>query len=83
VVLPDGTAYWVGDDFAVLPAGRTYQLWALASGKVVSLGVLGPDPHDVPFRVEPTMTLLMVTAEPAGGAPVPTTPVLAQGAVSV
>jgi anti-sigma-K factor RskA len=83
VVLPDGSAYWVDDDFAPLPAHHTYQLWALSSGKVVSLGVLGPDPHDVPFRVEPTMTLLMVTAEPAGGTPVPTTPVVAQGAVSV
>jgi anti-sigma-K factor RskA len=83
VVLPDGTAYWVDDDFAALPAGHTYQLWALTSGKVVSLGVLGPDPHNVPFRVEPAMTLLMVTAEPAGGTPVPTTPVVAQGAVSV
>ncbi len=83
VVLPDGTAYWVDDDFAALPAGHTYQLWALASGKVVSLGVLGQSPHDVPFRVEPTMTLLMVTAEPSGGTPVPTTPVLAQGSVSV
>jgi anti-sigma-K factor RskA len=62
--------------------GNTYQLWALASGKVVSLGVLGPAPHDVPFRVEPTMTLLMVTAEPAGGTPVPTTAVVAQGALS-
>jgi anti-sigma-K factor RskA len=83
VVLPDGTAYWVDDDFATLPAGKTYQLWALASGKVVSLGVLGAAPRDVPFRVEPTMTLLMVTAEPAGGTPVPTTPVVAQGPVSV
>ena len=82
VLLPDGTAYWVDDDFAALPAGHTYQLWALASGKVVSLGVLGPAPRDVPFRVEPTMTLLMVTAEPAGGTPVPTTAVVAQGALS-
>jgi hypothetical protein len=63
--------------------GHTYQLWALTSGKVVSLGVLGPDPRNVPFRVEPAMTLLMVTAEPAGGTPVPTNPVVAQGAVSL
>jgi hypothetical protein len=82
VVLPDGSAYWVDDDFAELPAGQTYQLWALASGKVVSLGVLGRAPHDVPFLVEPKMTLLMVTAEPAGGTPVPTSSVLVQGALS-
>ena len=79
VVLPDGRAYWVDDNLASLPAGRTYQLWALSSGKVVSLGVLGRAPRDVAFLVEHTMTELMVTAEPAGGAPVPTTPVLVAG----
>jgi anti-sigma-K factor RskA len=83
VVLPDGTAYWVGDDLGGLPAGKTYQLWALASGKVVSIGILGRAPRDVPFRVEPTMTELMVTAEPAGGTPAPTTSVLVQGALEV
>ena len=30
-------AYWVDDDLSTLPPGRTYQLWALSSGKVVSL----------------------------------------------
>ena len=83
VVLPDGTAYWVNDDLGGLPTGKTYQLWALASGKVVSIGILGRAPRDVPFRVEPTMTELMVTAEPAGGVPAPTTPVLVQGALAV
>ena len=80
VVLPDGRAYWVDDDLAALPPGRTYQLWALSSGKVVSLGVLGRSPQNVPFRVERTMTELMVTAEPTGGVPAPTTPVLVAGA---
>ena len=81
VVLPDGRAYWVDDDLAALPAGRTYQLWALSSGKVVSLGVLGRSPQNVPFRVERTMSQLMVTAEPTGGVPAPTTPVVVAGPV--
>ena len=46
---------------------------------VVSLGVLGAHPSGAPVRVEPNMTLLMITAEPLGGTPVPTTPVLVQG----
>jgi anti-sigma-K factor RskA len=83
VVLPDGHAYWVEDDLAALPTSSTYQLWALSSGKVVSLGVMGPEPRDVAFLVEVPMTELMVTAEPVGGVPAPTTPVLVSGALSV
>ena len=58
---------------------QTFQLWALSRGKVVSLGVLGSHPTGVPIRVEPTMTVLMINAEPLGGTPTPTTPVLVQG----
>jgi Anti-sigma-K factor rskA len=83
VFLPDGRAYWVDDNLGGLPAGHTYQLWALSSGKVVSLGVLGRTPHNVAFVVEAPMTELMVTAEPAGGVPAPTTPVLLAGPLSL
>jgi Anti-sigma-K factor rskA/Putative zinc-finger len=83
VVLPDGHAYWVEDDLSALPASSTYQLWALSSGKAVSLGVMGREPSDVAFLVEVPMTQLMVTAEPVGGVPAPTTPVLVSGALSV
>jgi Anti-sigma-K factor rskA len=83
VFLPDGRAYWVGDNLAGLPPGHTYQLWALSSGKVVSLGVLGREPHNVAFVVEIPMTELMVTAEPVGGVPTPTTPVLVSGPLSL
>jgi anti-sigma factor RsiW len=81
VVLPDGRAYWVDDNLAPLPAGSTYQLWALSRGKAVSLGVLGRAPQDVAFRVEATMTELLVTAEPSGGVPAPTSSVLVAGSV--
>jgi hypothetical protein len=82
VILPDGSAYWVTDDLGALPPGHTYQLWALSSGKVVSLGVLGREPHNVAFIVEIPMSELMVTAEPVGGVPAPTTPVLLSGSLS-
>jgi anti-sigma factor RsiW len=82
VVAPHGLAYWVSSRLAELPAFKTYQLWGLVRGKPVSLGLLGPDPRETDlFRVEAGTTKLMVTAEPAGGAPLPTTAVVAVGKV--
>ena len=79
VILPNGTAYLVRSDLPALDAARTYQLWGLVNGKAVSLGLLGSDPTVVAFRVEHDVSRLMVTAEPGGGVPQPTTPVLVQG----
>jgi len=46
------------------------------------LGLVGPDPRSVgAFRIEATITAVMLTAEPSGGTPKPTPPVLAQGNV--
>lgn len=81
VVLPNGNAYLVSSDLPGLSAERTYQLWGLTNGKVVSLGLLGANPSVAAFRVEHGVTRLMVTAEPKGGVPAPTTPVLVQGNV--
>ncbi|HUY06551.1 MAG TPA: anti-sigma factor [Acidimicrobiales bacterium] len=74
----DGNAYWVSSNLARLPVSKTYQLWALVgNAKVVSLGVLGANPkHPSAFRIEPQMHELMVTIEPAGGNPGPTTRVI-------
>jgi anti-sigma-K factor RskA len=83
VVLPSGQGYLIDPSMPAIGSSKTFQLWALSNGKVVSLGVLGPRPDGVPIRVEPTMTLLMITAEPLGGTPVPTTPVLVQGHLPV
>lgn len=79
VTLPDGSAYLVSSDLPPLDSFQTYQLWGLAGGKVVSLGLLGSHPQVAAFRVDPGVTRLMVTAEPRGGVPQPTTPVLIQG----
>jgi len=58
-------------------AGRTYQLWAIAQGKPVSLGVFNTAADgrlttamDVPPGL--TFELTAVTEEPAGGSPAPT-----------
>ncbi|MGO9658118.1 MAG: anti-sigma factor domain-containing protein [Acidimicrobiales bacterium] len=82
VVAPSGTAFWVSSSLRELPSSETYQLWGLARGNIVSLGLVGPDPHSVaPFRIEATITTVMVTAEPSGGTAEPTLPVVAQGNV--
>ena len=59
------------------PAGRTYQLWAIAQGKPVSLGVFNTAADGrltAAMAVPPGLTfeLTAVTEEPAGGSPQPT-----------
>jgi anti-sigma factor RsiW len=82
VVTPKGDAYWISSRLAGLPASQTYQLWGLVRGRPVSLGLLGPEPSQTsPFRLEAGTAKLMVTAEPTGGVPLPTTAVLAVGSV--
>lgn len=63
-----------------LPADRTYQLWALAGQQPRSLGVL-PDaaagkPQIVGAKTQSGETVVAVTAEPVGGSPQPTLPIL-------
>lgn len=82
VVAPSGVAYWLPSRLPALTPHRTYQLWGLVGHKVVSLGLIGPDPRSTSrFRVEAGTTKLMVTDEPSGGVPVPTTSVLVAGVV--
>lgn len=82
VVTPSGVAYWLPAKLSALPNSRTYQLWGLVDDKPVSLGLIGANPRaTTSFRVESGATKLMVTAEPAGGVPLPTTGVLAVGAI--
>jgi anti-sigma-K factor RskA len=82
VLTRNGQAIWYESTLAALPAARTYQVWGLSSGQVVSLGLMGPDPRSfAAFMVGRTTTQVMVTAEPAGGTTKPTTPVLAVGVV--
>ena len=54
ILLPDGTGYVTRSNLERLPAGRTYQLWALVGDPedptAISAGVLGASPGTVPFR---------------------------------
>jgi anti-sigma factor RsiW len=69
VLLPDGSAFALNTGLPRLEAGRTYQLWGAVGNRLVSLGLLGSQPQDVAFRVDPGATIrsFAVTAEVAGG----------------
>jgi anti-sigma factor RsiW len=70
VMTEDGTGYFLATAMPPLQDGRTYQLWGvMADGQVVSLGVLGNDPHLAAFRASGGLTGLAVTEEVQGGVP--------------
>jgi len=69
VVLPDGSAFLVNTGLPRLASDRTYQLWGVVNGQTVSLGLLGSQPRDVAFTVNPSAPVkaFAVTDEVAGG----------------
>ena len=68
VLMPDGTGYLAEHTLQPLPADRTYQLWAIVDGKIISAGVLGPNPGVVPFRIDPDgFAGFAITEESVGG----------------
>jgi anti-sigma-K factor RskA len=78
VMLPDGTGVLVSSSLVPLDAERTYQLWAVQDGAVISAGLLGANPGFVPFHVDPSrLDGLVITAERAGGVPVSEQPAVA------
>lgn len=78
LLLPDGTGLLADHDLAPLPADRTYQLWAIQDGRVISAGLLGSDPGVVAFHIDPALLEgLVITEEVAGGVAVSEQPPLA------
>ena len=81
-----GTAVLDVTGLPALPSDRTYQLWALAGQQPRSLGVL-PDAaagkqQIVAAQPQSGETVVAITAEPAGGSPRPTLPILWQATLS-
>jgi len=70
-VLPDGTAVVHNDALPVLPANKTYQLWAVlgdaSSPTVISAGVLGPRIEDAPISFVGDPNAFVLTVEDAPG----------------
>lgn len=67
VVLPDGSAFVAESTLPTLGPDRTYQLWAVTDGQVVSAAVLGTDPQATPLRIEGSIEVLAITEEVLGG----------------
>jgi anti-sigma-K factor RskA len=68
VLMPDGTGYVTQHTLEPLPADRTYQLWAIVDGRVISAGVLGSDPGTTPFHIDVEgFEGFAITEEIAGG----------------
>jgi len=74
VVEPDGSGYLLhAGALPALPAGETYQLWAVSGAARISLGVLGGRPETVAFHAGGSgVGALAITAEHGGGAVQPT-----------
>lgn len=82
VLTSTGRGYLLADSLPALPAGSTYQLWAITGAKPVSAGVLGRDPGDVAFTVDAPASALAVSVEPAEGSTQPTHTPVASGTIS-
>jgi hypothetical protein len=71
VVTPDGHGYFMTDAMPRLPAGRTYQLWALMGDETgspaVSVGGMGREPTVMAFTADAGVTGFVVTEEDAPG----------------
>ncbi len=63
----DGEGYIVGDTLPTLAAGRTYQLWGVKNGAVLSLGVMGRSPRAMPFAADEQWSQLVLTDEASPG----------------
>ena len=79
VVDESGRGFVIPENLPALPDGSTYQLWSVVDGTPVSLGILGSDPNVTVVATGPDPSTMAITAEPAGGSPAPTSPILVSG----
>lgn len=79
VAVEDGVGYLLASDLPALTDDRTYQLWGVIEGKVISLGVLGSSPKVVAFPADKGLVTLVITDEQRGGVPVSAQPAFAAG----
>jgi anti-sigma-K factor RskA len=79
VMTGSGTGYFMATSMPPLADDQTYQLWGvMGDGQVVSLGVLGHDPHMAVFQASGGLTGLAVTEEVKGGVPTSHSPAVLQ-----
>jgi anti-sigma factor RsiW len=68
VLTPNGTGFLFPGNLPALPPDQTYQLWAIADGKRISVGVLGNTLTPSSFKADGKIDALAITAEDAPGA---------------
>jgi len=73
----NGGGFFVANGLPAAPTGKTYQLWVIAEGTLVSAGVFVVDPKgSATLQVKPLsgvgkVEMFAVTLEPVGGLPKP------------
>ncbi|MDX1990978.1 MAG: anti-sigma factor [bacterium] len=84
VLVTDDSALVIDAALPALPAGRTYQVWALGGGSPVSVGLLNPGANVSTFQLPDSdgeVVAFAISEEPEGGSPQPTTVPIATGEV--
>jgi anti-sigma-K factor RskA len=71
VIDEDGRGFLLADSLPAIAPDRTYQLWGRSAGKLISIGLLGPDPGTTVFTVTDDVDLLAISNEPKGGVSTP------------
>ena len=83
VVLEDGTGLLTIEDLPSVDEGRTYQLWGVMDGEVVSVGLAGSGPGTSAFTADlERLEALVITEEEAGGVAISQEAALASWAIS-
>jgi hypothetical protein len=85
VYLPNGEGFLIPSNLRRLSSDLVYQIWARVgerqSPRIISAGVLGPDPGVTAFRVRGPVLEFMITEEHAPGVATSVNPAVAQGSV--
>ena len=81
VLTRDGGGYMIDPHLPQLPAGKTYQLWAVTTDgpAPISAAVLGANPKASAFTVAAPTKALAISVEAASGASAPTSAPIAVG----
>ncbi len=85
-----GTLLLQAGNLQPLPPGKVYELWIIPAdgGKPIAVGTFAPDPHGNGSLLAPAIPgagaakAFGITAEPEGGSPGPTLPILLVGTPS-
>lgn len=85
VYLPNGEGFVMSSNLRPLAPDLVYQIWARVgdrqSPRIISAGVLGPDPGVTAFRVRGPVLEFLITEEAVPGVATSVNPAVARGAV--